>query len=315
MEGALFKLHEEAAKASSLKELQADIFHHKSLYEKFMKKKAELEEKAAKRNRKCYKAQLAQLYLYECAKNLGEKDKGKPLAKLLCANEKEYLGAAFIYIMKILVALKDNPVLFRYLANSIDASKDVSEEALDKLAEEIIFLLFTDFSSPERSHQILLKHMDYLLPELFKTCKMQKKAYPFEVPFFVNRLLWAYVKRPEIRAYTRLLFTKTMAQVLEISTRIPEKGSTTPEKRPTIYSTPERRARTDPIKKYLLSSNGKVDGFEAPISIIRNYINGKIDETTEPTSPPEKKPDVREIDGMQVEEMFDICDEMLDNIE
>eukprot|EP01022_Parablepharisma_sp_SALTPOND_P033601 TRINITY_DN89110_c0_g1_i1.p1 TRINITY_DN89110_c0_g1~~TRINITY_DN89110_c0_g1_i1.p1 ORF type:complete len:1013 (-),score=106.12 TRINITY_DN89110_c0_g1_i1:723-3668(-) len=293
-----FKIPEKRAEISSLRELQSDMFQHNTLYEKFNKQRAELEEKAIRRNRKCYKAQLAQLYLYECTKSLTEKAKLKPPAKLLCANEKEYLGAAFIYIMKILVPLRENPSFFGFLSSCIDTSKDVPEETSDKLAEEMAFLFFADFISPERFHHLFLRHINYLLPVLFKTCKAQKKAYPFEIPFFVNKLLREYVKRPEVRNYTRLLFANALTKILDLSTRVQHSQQFTPDKRYTMYFASEGKSKTMDLGQSLYNGHSYI-----------NHLPDTTDEASEPGTP------TKEIEGMEIAELLEICEEILETIQ
>jgi len=295
MKSALFQIPEKPAEAASLKELQIDISKQQIIFDKFTKKKNELEEELKKRNRLCYKSQLHQLYLFECAKNLSEKDKAKPITKLLCANEKEFLGAAYIYMQKVVYALKENYDFFGFLVQCINQQKDISEENLEKLSDELIFLFFPDFGAGIKFNHSFLKHINYLLPELFKECKISKKLYPFDNLCFTNKLLKSYMKRSEIKNYTKLLFSKTLNRMLEISTR-PQKNND--------FSTPKRATMLEKTEFSPKEFKNFSIGSE---NVLKNQA--KTDDLLQ-----DAVPDNVLIEGMSSEELCEICDEMIENI-
>eukprot|EP00826_Nyctotherus_ovalis_P026970 TRINITY_DN21020_c0_g1_i1.p1 TRINITY_DN21020_c0_g1~~TRINITY_DN21020_c0_g1_i1.p1 ORF type:complete len:194 (-),score=41.18 TRINITY_DN21020_c0_g1_i1:269-805(-) len=135
----------------SLKELQSEMFRHNSITEKYTVKKNELEKEISEMLRMCYKIRLHQVYLHKCAKYLANTKSRKPPMMFLCKNEKEYLGATFIYMAKIIVPLKNSPPFFKFLAECIDAAKDVTEDDANELAEEMVYLFLADFTSFDKS--------------------------------------------------------------------------------------------------------------------------------------------------------------------
>lgn len=114
-------------------------------------------------NRACYKAQIAQLFAFDCARHLADGGE-KPRPRVVCENEREYLSAVLHYIMKLFASLREDRQFFSFFVGLIDADNKLGEADLDSLAEDIIFLLFTDFGSCERSYMTALRHFDCLLP-------------------------------------------------------------------------------------------------------------------------------------------------------
>ncbi len=135
-----------------------------------MKKRVTLEEKARRRNKDCYKAQVARLFYFDCARYLVER-KEKPRPRIMCENEREYLGASLLYILTLMSSLRDDQQFFTFFVGLLDSNKKLSEGTLNSLAEEIVFLLLSDVGSYERSYLISLRHFDFLLPVLQKMCE------------------------------------------------------------------------------------------------------------------------------------------------
>jgi len=59
--------------------------------------------------------------------------------------------------------IRDNKAIFTYLGKIIDKDKDLDENFLDFLAEDIIFFLFADFASPEKHVTHCLNQLDTLI--------------------------------------------------------------------------------------------------------------------------------------------------------
>jgi len=212
-----FKIPEKRAEIFSLKELQSEILRHNSIIEKYAIKKNELQKEIEKTLRTCYKDKLTQFYLHKCARYLTNPKLRKPPMFLLCKNEKEYLSATFIYMTKIIVPLKKNPMFFKFLVDCIDNSKALSEDELDDLAEEMVDLFLSDFTSFEQSLFVFLNHMNTLLPALFNKCKTEKIDKPFAVPCFVNRMLSAYLNQHETTKYVKMIFDNALTYIQESS--------------------------------------------------------------------------------------------------
>ena len=68
-----------------------------------------------------------------------------------------------LYLMRMLLMFREDTKTFKAFLNSITKEKDVSEEFFERLASEMIYLLFTDFTSNERTVLNILRHFEYLI--------------------------------------------------------------------------------------------------------------------------------------------------------
>ena len=116
----------------------------------------------AKLNRDCYKGELLFITSYDKILSLVDA-KPEPPRRLFCKNEKEYAGGLHLYLMRMLLMFREDTKTFKAFLNSITKEKDVSEEFFERLASEMIYLLFTDFTSNERTVLNILRHFEYLI--------------------------------------------------------------------------------------------------------------------------------------------------------
>ncbi len=90
--------------------------------------------------------------------------RGTPRRRLLCTHEREYLGEAYMYMIRVLLMLRDNEAIFEYFEGLIDANSSSLDDAfLDFLADDIIFFLLADFGSHEKPATNCLCHLRNLI--------------------------------------------------------------------------------------------------------------------------------------------------------
>lgn len=75
---------------------------------------------AEKLNRDSFKEKLLLINSFDAAKALTNKTGKAPKARLLCANEKSYLGSINHYFMKALLILREDKKLFKFFINSLE---------------------------------------------------------------------------------------------------------------------------------------------------------------------------------------------------
>ncbi len=121
-------------------------------------------DKVATLNRMCYKEKIQVVSTFNTIKTLLEgKDKREQPRRLLCANEKEYMGSVLSYTLKVLTMLKENKQLFGLFVTALQSTKDLSDEYLDMLATDLVYLFFSDFTSNERSILNILRQFEHLI--------------------------------------------------------------------------------------------------------------------------------------------------------
>lgn len=114
------------------------------------------------RNRDCYKEGIRLLASHD--KLVSAVEKGcSPSRRLLCTKEKDYLGSTYIYIMRVLLMLREDKGIFKYLLDCVENAGNFAGRPLDEFAEELVFLFFADFSSDEKHVVSILRHLECLL--------------------------------------------------------------------------------------------------------------------------------------------------------
>ena len=109
-------------------------------------------------NTDCYKHKLSLIAYYKHFESIVNDNK-KFHNILFCTNVKDYLGASYSSIMKILITLRENTKLFERFIEAIDSnSSSMDKTILNSLAGDFIFLFFSDFSSSEKNVVTLLRH-------------------------------------------------------------------------------------------------------------------------------------------------------------
>lgn len=114
-----------------------------------------------KKNRECYKEQLYLLSSLDKILSLVEKNANRP-RRLFCENEKDYVGDLHLYLMRMLLYFRDDPKCFESFLMSV-VNTNTNEDDLDRLASDMIYFLFTDFTSNERTVLNILRHFEYLI--------------------------------------------------------------------------------------------------------------------------------------------------------
>lgn len=169
-------------------------------------------------NRKCYTKTLD--LLSACSEIAAVSEK-VPHARqsLLCANEKEYLSTFYIYIKRLLAALKKDAELFDFFVQEVDRSiRSLPEELVNQLVEDLAFLFFPDFSSMEKSVAAFLRSSKGMLLRLFKTFTNENNYLLFENNYIlVNKLLAKFMDTNENNCYFEMLFHKMYDEALDLS--------------------------------------------------------------------------------------------------
>lgn len=132
------------------------------------KKKQDLLEKIDKQNKECYKHKLNLLYCYDHLYALAF-NKRKPVRRLLCINEKEFLGSAHIFLMRILLMLRENKEAFQCFLEMIQKEPKIPYT----LADDLIFMLFADFTSSENNTITILRHLEGLIQVLINYLRIK----------------------------------------------------------------------------------------------------------------------------------------------
>ena len=122
-------------------------------------KKAELLGRTERLNRDSYTEKIKLLSCYEGLKSLLEKDYHSS-RRLICTNEKEYLGSAYTFIIRLLLMLREDKQLFAYLLQTLETMVALPHNFLDKFADELVFLFFADFSSTEKNVISILRQFE-----------------------------------------------------------------------------------------------------------------------------------------------------------
>lgn len=119
-------------------------------------------DRVAELNRTCYKEKLQVISTFSMIQALLE-HAPKPPLRLFCANEKEYLGSMKIYVMRLLTLIKDDKRLFALFLSALQTSKGVTEEYMEMLAADLVYMFFSDFTSNERSILNILRQFEQLI--------------------------------------------------------------------------------------------------------------------------------------------------------
>ena len=120
-------------------------------------------------NRNCYKEKLLVVSTFNNIRAL-LKEKPMPPRRLLCANEKEYMGSMLLYFMKTLQMLKEDKKLFEFFLKVLEEEKGLTEDQLDMLADDLVYLFFSDFTSNERSILNILRQFENLIQVILRQC-------------------------------------------------------------------------------------------------------------------------------------------------
>lgn len=117
-----------------------------------------------------FKEKINELYLRDMAKSIASLDpipmpsmkppktipkssqkssKSYPMLRYFCCDSAKYLGDIYTSLMRVLLIIRDNAAVFKFIGNVIDKSTTLSESTLDFIADDIVFFLLADFSSPE----------------------------------------------------------------------------------------------------------------------------------------------------------------------
>lgn len=277
----VLKIPERKADVSNLREIKSVISQRSTLLKAFAQKKQRMEQKLQAHMHSLHKELAAKLQLHERSRDFSQ-GKRHP-AKFLCTNNKDYLGNYFIYISKVLTTLKEDPALFKLLVDSLDAgSIGLKEEEMISLAEEVVYLFLTDF--------VLLRHVDYLL-----SGHLARIETPvFDLPNFVNRMLEAFIRKPEIARYTKLLFSDTLLRILESTHRSRSSPSNVNEINELVFD-------SDHVEEAKSLTHFLLTDFKYEVHQSAEAIHSSNAETT--------------IQGMPVKEVMDILDGVLGALE
>ena len=212
----------EVQQSITLKDLQLIILRYNELYEDFTHKRSIIVQELENASRELYKQKIIEFYLHDTYKLLIASSSSKASmqlqkTKVLCSNEKEYLGTAFIHIMNILIAVNTDASFFDFLLNSIDSLKEIPKEDLNVLAEEMVSTLLIDTSHYERSRLIFLRYADKVLPGFLAKFNPKKAHGHFNCPLFFNNLLEEYMKQSDMKSYNQLLFKDALTLLLRFT--------------------------------------------------------------------------------------------------
>jgi len=212
LKGTLFKIPKRKPDVSNLKEIQEIIFQRNDLLEEFKKKHMEMKDTIEVASKAFYKEKLAELFLCEYIKSLAKDNTNKLPVKSLCTNNKDYLGSNFIYIMKVIKPLKEDSSFFAVLIDLLNKASNITEADKQALADELVYLFLTDFTSYTKSDHLFLSHIDSLLPLVLNKSSFSSKD-------FSNMILEAFIRKPEVVEYTKHVFGSTLNEILELSLR------------------------------------------------------------------------------------------------
>ena len=113
-----------------------------------------------------YEEKIKQLFLQETATALWRSEP-PPKPRLLCLKSKDHLGDIYTSLMRVLLMIRDNKKVFTFLGKIIDKDKDLNEKFVEFLADDIIFFLFADFSTPEKFVIRCLSQLETLMQVIF----------------------------------------------------------------------------------------------------------------------------------------------------
>ena len=137
---------------------------------------------------------------------------------ILCKNEKGYLGISYQYIMKILLKIRESKKLFEYLIQSIEANlSTIDDIGLNFLAQDFVFLFFSDFSSSEKGIITILRQFEVIITKMFDEYKLGKHSMLFEdQKVMINKIIKSFLKNNENRDYVNLLFGKLFDEASDL---------------------------------------------------------------------------------------------------
>ena len=165
----------------ALLELQSAIQEHQSItYEGSslskttlaVQKRNELRDSLNKVTTEYIVAKISELNLREWAKFL-YCGKGTPKDRRLCKSETLFLGESYTSLLRVLLILRDSKIIFKFFSEQINKDQELDESFLDFLADDIVFFLFADFASSEKS----IVHCLRLLKSLIKVGFRYNTAY------------------------------------------------------------------------------------------------------------------------------------------
>ena len=173
-------------------------------------------------NTKCYMHKLS--FLSDQNRIASLLDSNKTVHEnLFCKNVKEYLSTLYGTIMKVLTMLREDNKIFERFIEEIESIPDSKnripeyEKSLDYLAEDLVFLLFSDFSSSEKNIAILLRQFKVMITKVIKSYTIGKNIILFENPdLMVNRMIKAFLNSNDNRDYLQLLFGKLFDEAADL---------------------------------------------------------------------------------------------------
>ena len=277
-------------------------------------------------NRECYKRQLNLMCAHD--KLLPVLDKTvRPIRKLLCADEKSYFGQSYLFIMRVLLMLREDKQVFHYFARGLDGSKEYPSSFLDNLAEELVFLFFADFSSPEKTAITFLSQLEGLICRLFKG--YVKGEYPLlfeESDLMVNRLIKAFMNKYEHHDYLRILFGKIFDDADDLRSYLRKlkakklKGVMTEvssDNQSTTTADEPEEALYSPITKFIpdhFDHNFKLDIVKAGGAPVQRSKTVDYSDLKEETSIAGAKTCPGQPGKFSTDDILTICDAILDRV-
>eukprot|EP00826_Nyctotherus_ovalis_P066187 TRINITY_DN9762_c0_g1_i14.p2 TRINITY_DN9762_c0_g1~~TRINITY_DN9762_c0_g1_i14.p2 ORF type:complete len:273 (+),score=59.82 TRINITY_DN9762_c0_g1_i14:163-981(+) len=160
-------------------------------------------------SRDCYLVSIEERYLHKFVASASFKTKfaGVPF---ICVDAKEFAGLGMTPLTRLLAELREDCSLLLLLVNAIDSMQEQDEVLLNVLAEDIIENLFADFTSVEENVSRILRHLEFLFNNTHTG--LTAAGAVFESTKFLNKLVKAFLQRPEHRQYLAMLFKPTLEE-------------------------------------------------------------------------------------------------------
>lgn len=120
--------------------------------------------------------------------------------------------------MRVLSGLRESPPLFECFVEAVDTiSGTLPSLTLDRLAEDLVFMFFADFSSTDKNVSNLLRQFQVILVKVVKAYAAGDCPMLFEdQELMVNRLIKAFLNNNHNRDYLSLLFGKLFDEATDL---------------------------------------------------------------------------------------------------
>jgi hypothetical protein len=132
------------------------------------------------------------------------------MKKQLLENPRDLLGGSYIYVEKLVLAIRNNPDMFNEIV--VRCPSNIANH--DLLIESLAFSFFEDLMNPENSELDLLKAINNLIRMEFNRNVHITQIFNENVSSFLSKMLLFYTKRRSQRKYLKLVFKKALLKIV-----------------------------------------------------------------------------------------------------